>query len=170
MRIETHRLVIRSIEEADAEALAALWTDPNVTRYMGGPRSYDAVLESLREDAQLNPQPALDLWPVIEKGTGQIVGHCGIIEKDVEGKSEYEIVYVLAKSAWGKGLATEAANSIKNYAFNQLGLKRLIALIDPDNPKSQSTASKIGLKHERDTVRPDGKSMRVFALTVADGQ
>ncbi|MBM4445426.1 MAG: GNAT family N-acetyltransferase [Chloroflexi bacterium] len=170
MKIETDRLIIRSIQEADAESLATLWTDPDVTLYMGGPRNYEEVLGSLIEDAQLNPQPVLDLWPVIEKRTGQIIGHCGIIEKDVEGGGEYEIVYVLAKSAWGKGFATEAANSVKDYAFNHLGLKRLIALIDPDNPKSQKTAMNIGLKHEKDTVRPNGKSMRVFAIDIEDCQ
>jgi len=136
MEIKTDRLIIRSIQEADVESLAALWTDPDVTHYMGGPRNYEEVLKSLREDAKLNLQPDFDLWTVIEKGTGQIIGHCGIIDKDVEGKREYEIIYVLAKSSWGKGFATEVAISIRDHAFNQLGLKRLIALIDPDNRQS----------------------------------
>lgn len=168
MKIETDRLIIRSIREADLEPLAALWADPEVTYYMGGRRNYEEVLKTLREDAQLNPQPAFDLWPVIEKETSQIIGHCGILEKDIEGKSQYEIVYVLAKSAWGKGFATEVANSLKDYVFNQLGLKRITALIDPDNLESEIVATKIGLRYERDTVRPSGKNMRLFALNIED--
>lgn len=168
MKIETDRLIIRSIREGDLEPLAALWADPEVTYYMGGRRNYEEVLKTLREDAQLNPQPAFDLWPVIEKETGQIIGHCGILEKDMEGKSQYEIVYVLAKSAWGKGFATEVANSLKDYVFNQLGLKRITALIDPDNLKSEIVATKIGLRYEKDTVRPSGKNMRLFALNIED--
>ena len=168
MRIETDRLIVRSIRGVDLEPLAALWADPEVTCYMGGPRNYEAVLESLREDAKLIPQPAFDLWPVIEKKTGQTIGHCGITEKEIDGRNQYEIVYVLARSAWGKGFATEAASSLRDYAFNQLGLKRITALIDPDNEKSEAVATKIGLKYEKDTVRPNGKVMRLFALDMED--
>ena len=166
MKIKTDRLIIRSIQEVDLEPLAALWTDPEVTYYMGGPRNYEEILKDLREDAQLDPQPAFDLWPVIEKETGQIIGHCGILEKNIEGRNQYEIVYVLAKSAWGRGFATEAASSLKDYAFGQLGLKRITALIDPDNLKSEMVATKIGLRYERNTVRPSGKNMRLFALNI----
>lgn len=168
MKIETDRLIIRSMREADLGPLAALWTDPEVTHYMGGPRNYEEILKDLREGAQLDPQPAFDLWPVIEKETCQMIGHCGILEKDIEGRNEYEIVYVLAKSAWGKGFATEAARSLKDYAFNQLGLKRVTALIDPDNLKSEMVATKIGLRYEKDTVRSSGKNMRLCALNIED--
>lgn len=99
MKIETGRLIIRSIQKTDAEPLAALWTDPDVTHYMGGPRNYEELLKSFREDAQLQLQPSFDLWPVIEKETGNVIGNCGIIEKNVDGKNEHEIIYVLAKSA-----------------------------------------------------------------------
>jgi len=168
MKIETDRSIIRWIQKADLEPLAALWADPEVTYYMGGRRNYEEVLKELGEDAQLNPQPAFDLWPVIEKETGQIIGHCGILEKNIEGRNQYEIVYVLAKSAWGKGFATEVANSLKDYAFDQLGLKRITALIDPDNLKSEVVATKIGLRYEKNTVRPNGKNMRLFALNIED--
>ncbi len=164
MEIETERLLIRELQESDVQSIAGIWTDPDVTYYMGGKRDYAELQKTLREDAQLDPKPVFDLWPVIEKQSGRVIGHCGILDKDVEGKIEYEIVYVLAKSAWGKGFATEAAKSIKDYAISQLGLKRIIALIDPDNIKSEIVAKKIGLKYEKDTIRPNGKIMRVFSL------
>ena len=168
MKIETDRLVIKSNQEVDLEPLAALWADPDVTYYMGGPRNSEEILKILGEDAQVDPQPAFDLWPVVEKETGQIIGTGGILEKDIDGRNQYEIIYVLAKSAWGKGFATELASALKNYAFDQLGLKRVTALIDPDNQKSETVATKIGLKYEKDTVRPNGKNMRLFALSVED--
>ncbi|KPK22723.1 MAG: hypothetical protein AMJ70_05255 [Dehalococcoidia bacterium SG8_51_3] len=168
MRIETDRLIIKSNQEVDLEPLAALWADPDVTRYMGGPRNYEEILKDLRDDAQLDPQPAFDLWPVIEKQTGQIIGTGGILDKDIDGSTQYEIIYVLAKSAWGKGLATELASSLKDYAFTELGLKRVTALIDQDNLESERVAIKIGLRYEKDTVRPNGKFMRLFALNIED--
>jgi ribosomal-protein-alanine N-acetyltransferase len=166
MNIETDRLIIKSNQEVDLEPLAALWADPEVTYYMGGPRNYEEILKILREDAQVNPQPAFDLWPVIEKEPDQIIGTAGILEKDIEGRNQYEIIYVLSKSAWGKGFATEVASALKDYAFNELGLRRITALIDPRNEKSEIVATKIGLRYEKDTVRPNGKKMRLFALNI----
>ena len=168
MKIETDRLIIKSNQEIDLEPLAALWTDPDVTCYMGGPRNYEEMLKILREDAQVNPQPAFDLWPVIEKETGQVIGTGGILDKDIDGRNQYEIIYVLGKSAWGKGFATELASSLRDYAFTELGLKRVTALIDPENAKSERVATKIGLKYEKDTVRRNGKIMRLFALNIED--
>jgi RimJ/RimL family protein N-acetyltransferase len=168
MRIETDRLIVRSNQEVDAEPLAALWADPEVTYYMGGPRNYEEILKILGEDAQVDPQPACDLWPVIEKETGLMIGTGGILEKDIEGRNQYEVIYVLAKSAWGKGFATELASSLKDYAFKELGLKRITALIDPDNQESERVATKIGLRYEKDTVRPNGRIMRLFALNIGD--
>jgi len=162
MKTETDRLVIRSIQEIDIESLARLWTDPEVTYYMGGPRNYEEVIKDLKEDIQAKRD--FDLWPVIEKETDQVIGHCGIIDKEVDSKKEYEIVYVIAKSAWGKGYATEAANAMKDYAFKQLDLKRIIALIRPANTKSERVALKIGLRYEKDTIRPNAWTMKVYAL------
>jgi ribosomal-protein-alanine N-acetyltransferase len=168
MKIESDRLIIKSNQEVDLEPLAALWADPEVTHYMGGPRNYEEILKILREDAEVNPQPAFDLWPVIEKETGRIIGTGGILEKDIDGRNQYEIIYVLAKAAWGKGFAAELASSLKDYAFNQLGLNRVTALIDPGNEKSEKVATKIGLRYEKDTVRPNGKTMRLYSLNLED--
>ncbi|MDQ3865084.1 MAG: GNAT family N-acetyltransferase [Actinomycetota bacterium] len=77
MDLTTGRLSIRSPQPGDVEALVRLWTDPEVTRFMGGPRKYDDVLATLTADAVLGRPPMLDLWPVLERETGRIVGHCG---------------------------------------------------------------------------------------------
>ena len=84
MQIETERLRIRSLEVADASPLAAIWSDPEVTRHMGGPRDFAAVREGLEEDAQAGDQAVMDLWTVVEKASGQVIGHCGFLEKDVD--------------------------------------------------------------------------------------
>jgi RimJ/RimL family protein N-acetyltransferase len=168
MKLETERLFLRPIQIEDVATLSTLWTDPEVTRFMGGPRNYQELYKSLLEDVHARPQPKFDLWPVIEKTSRQVVGDCGIIDKEVDGSVEFELTYVLARSAWGKGYATEIATAIKDNAFKHLGLKRIIALIDPMNPASARVATKVGLLHEKDTVRPNGKTMQVFALSKDD--
>jgi len=164
MRLETERLLLRPPETADFVTLANLWSDAEVTQFMGGPRDYQSVLKSLQEDYEQNPPPEWNLWPVVEKATGNVIGHCGILDKEVEGRVEFEMVYVFTPSAWNKGYATEIASGLKDYAFEQLGLKRLIALISPLNTASSNVARKIGFHHEKDTVRPDGHRMQVYSL------
>jgi len=70
----------------------------------------------------------------------------------VNGQPEIEIGYRLAKSAWGQGYATEAARSVRDFAFLTLGMKRLIAMIDPSNVASIRVAEKIGMRYERDVM------------------
>ena len=119
--------------------------------------------EALRED--LGPEaPPYNLWPVEETATGRVVGHCGILDKELDGRAVYELVYVLAREAWGRGLATEAAAALRDYAFAALGLDRLVSLIEPGNTASERVARKVGMVLEQETVRPGGRVMRVYAL------
>ena len=60
-----------------------------------------------------------------------------------------EVAYLLAREFWGQGLATEAARAIVRYAFDRLGLSRLICLIDPANQASIGVARRIGMTLER---------------------
>jgi [ribosomal protein S5]-alanine N-acetyltransferase len=165
--IETPRLILRPLTAADAEPLARLWTDPQVTAFMGGPRDYAQMLVNVAEDAAVNPAPQFDLWPVVEKASGQVIGHCGLLDKEVDGRDEVELVYVFAVSAWGKGYATEAALALRGYAFGALGLTRLISLIEPENAASAHVAEKAGLRLEKEVLRPSGRMMQVYAIDQA---
>lgn len=163
MRIDTPRLILRALAEADVEPLAALWSDADVARYMGGAREPAAVTEQIRAALTAPPRP-LDLWPVRERQTGVLVGHCGLLDKEVDGSREVELVYVFARAAWGRGYATEAATALRDHAFAALGLARLMALIDPGNAASARVAHKVGMRRERLTTRPGGRVMEVWAL------
>lgn len=162
--LETARLIIRPLQAKDADALATIWTDAEVTRHMGGPRIFDEVRTNLLNDAGQSPPPRFDSWPLVEKATGRVVGHCGLLDKDVDGRLEIELVYVLAKEVWGRGYATEAATALREYAIKDLGLVRLIALIEPENTASIRVAEKVGFVFERVTIRPGGGVRHVYAL------
>jgi RimJ/RimL family protein N-acetyltransferase len=163
MLLATRQLQIRFLHEEDVPALVALWTDPDVTRYMGGPRDEETLRAGLTKDAQWTDEAPLGLLPIIEAVSGAVVGHCGLIPKDVDGRNETELIYVLARAVWGKGYATEAARAVMEYEFEVLGLARVVALIDPANGASARVAEKIGMQYEGDTVRPSGKVLRVYA-------
>lgn len=165
MEIETPRLLIRSLQLSDVEQMAAIWADPQVTHFMGGPRDPAEIQRLLEEEALLPVRPEIDLWPVVEKSSGRAIGHCGLVEKEVDEESEVEVIYVFERQSWGKGDATEAASAIMTYAFDELGLPRLIALIDPRNVASERVAIKLGMSLEKETTRPSGKVMLVYAAS-----
>lgn len=159
----SRRLLVRRLHEADIPAVAALWADAQVTRFMGGPRKFEEVGASLRSDLIMPPDP-YDLWPVVELGTETVVGHCGLLPKTVDGREEIELVYVIAPAYWGRGYATEAATAIRDHAFRDLRVPRLISLIAPDHAASGRVAVKVGMKYETDTVRSHGRTLRVYAM------
>ena len=163
--LETKRLILRYQQTSDIEFLIDLWSDPEVTRYMGGPRDRDWLCTVLKETAQDPYSEKYDLWPVIEKKTGKIVGDCGLLEKEVEGRTEIELIYVLASEAWDRGYATEMGNALRAYAFEELDLDRLIALIDPENIASERVAVKIGMWLEKEVIRPGGLVRKVYTIT-----
>jgi len=166
--LETKRLILRYQQASDVVFLVDLWADPQVTRYMGGPRDRDWLQSEFEETAQDPYAERYDLWPVIEKETGQVVGNCGLLDKEVEGRTEIELIYVLASSAWGKGYATEMGQALKRYAFEELGIGRLIALIEPENTSSERVAVKIGMRVEKEVIRPGGEVRKVYAVERGD--
>jgi ribosomal-protein-alanine N-acetyltransferase len=93
--------------------------------------------------------PDLGLWATIYKENGKFIGRCGLLPWSIDGRQEVEVAYTIARSYWGQGLATEAAEAILQYGFRQLNLSRLVSLIEPENAASQRVAEKIGMRFEK---------------------
>lgn len=165
---ETERLVVRALAAEDVEPLAALWSDPAVTAYLGGPRQADETSRILRDELALPESPAFNQWPTFEKASGRLVGDCGLIEKDIAGRREIELTYVLMPWAWGRGFATEAGRALRDHAVTALGCRRLVALIHPDNRASARVATKLGFHLETELRRLHGP-MHLYAFAAASG-
>ncbi len=167
--LETERLLLRRQQVSDIVFLIDLWADPQVTRYLGGPRDRDWLCSVFEETAQNPCAEQYDLWPVVEKETGQVIGHCGLLDKEVDGRTEIELTYILSPSVWGKGYATEIGQAIKQFAFEKMGVERLIALIEPENEPSERVAIKLGMWLEKEIARPGGALRKVYAIE-AEGE
>jgi RimJ/RimL family protein N-acetyltransferase len=156
MRLETDRLVLRSLVPSDVEPEVSLWHDPDVMRFMGGPRDPGRVRSILREELDTPPPGPLGQWPVVDRLSGEFVGDCGLIAKEIDGRSEVELVYLFTVSAWGNGYATEIGSALLRFGLGDLGLPRIVSLIDPGNVASKRVASKLGMVCEAMVTRPDG--------------
>jgi ribosomal-protein-alanine N-acetyltransferase len=156
--LETERLVLRHLVMDDLDQLFALYQDPQIRKYFPeGILNYQDTKEELEWHMNGHPRhPELGLWATIHKETGKFIGRCGLLPWEIDDKLEIEIAYLLDKTFWHQGLATEAAKGIMEYGFNTLNLSRLICLIDPDNTASQKVAERIGMTLERKVDGIDG--------------
>ena len=95
-----------------------------------GTRTLAETREELEWFLPGNYTPAeLGLWATVERNTGAFLGRCGLLPWIIDGRPEVELAYLIDKSRWGEGLATEAARGIIQHARTKLQLKRLICLI-----------------------------------------
>ena len=166
--LETERLELRRLQSRDIPSLLDLWTDPEVTAHMGGPRDRDQLESDFSKEAAEPFAQQYDLWPLVEKRTGRVLGHCGLLEKEVDARTEIELVYVIARPAWGKGFGSEVARALIQYAFRELNLARLVALIEPENTASEAVARKVGMQFEKETIRPGGAMRKVYCVEAGD--
>lgn len=150
--LETKRLRLRHFESGDLDDLFALYCDPEVRRYIpDAPTTSAETREELTWFQNGHPEhPELGLWATIEKGSNRFVGRCGLLPWTIDGRFEVEVAYAIVRTRWGHGLATEAAQAIEAYAFNTLGLTRLVSLIDKENVASIRVAEKIGMVFEKE--------------------
>lgn len=152
--LTTERLFIRHFRILDIEPMYQVFSDADVMHYGNGVQTKEWVQNWLYTCLeQYYPIWGFGPYAVTERFNLNVLGYCGLFFfSNVNGKPEIEIGYRLAKSAWGKGYATEAARAVSNFAFTQLGIKRLIAMIDPSNVASIRVAEKIGMHYEKDVM------------------
>ena len=144
--LETKRLRLRLLTHDDLQIMFSLGSDPDVIKYA------DTPCKDLEEAKQrLEQGPLADYqkygygrFAVELKETGKVIGFCGI--KYLPEIDLPEVGYRYLKEYWGRGIGTEAAKASVEFARQDLKLKKLIALIDPENTASIRVAEKLGMK------------------------
>ena len=149
-KLETERLILRPFVLEDAEAMYRNWaSDPEVTKFLSWP-TYKSV-----EDANyiLNiwvPQyedMTFYQWAIELKELGEPIGSISVVNHD-DLVEMAEIGFCVGKNWWGQGIMTEAAKSVINFLFGDVGVQRIEAGHDPNNPASGAVQRKCGLKYE----------------------
>jgi RimJ/RimL family protein N-acetyltransferase len=148
--VATGRLLLRPLDARDLGALAAIYGDAAVTRYLqAGP--YDAVsgrrvARALLRRARRRPAGGTGTLGVVERRSGRLVGTCGLQPLAAAGR--IELSYVLGRPWWGRGYATEAAGALMRHGFDALDLDELVAVVHPDNAASRRVVEKLGFGYE----------------------
>lgn len=151
---ETVRLIFRNIQASDVDEWMNFFTDPKTYLYWpegrGTPKEeckkfYDK--QFYRYENELGGMNAL-----IEKSSGALVGHAGLLVQEVDEKEELEVAYSLLPGYWNKGYAIEAARKCKLFAFENNFAESLISIISLPNIPSQKVAIKNSMTIEKQTV------------------
>ncbi|MBT4792135.1 MAG: GNAT family N-acetyltransferase [Halobacteriovoraceae bacterium] len=144
---ETDRLRLRPFNESDLNNLRTLETDFEVVKYLGNGqiRESEETLNYLKKHFKDYQKYGLGLYAVEDKITGAFIGRSGLIPWHFNGRLEWEIGYTLMKSSWGKGMATELATFLKNWAKANMSLNYVVSLINAENIKSINVSKKIGM-------------------------
>ena len=176
LELQTERLILRAPVPEDAKALAPMYADPEVMRYVGDGRTLT------RADTELSVRRMIDRWnedgfglyTTIRQHDGAVIGRVGILiwnsetwepttRAQASGPTEVEVGYTLGRDYWGQGYATEAAGAVRDFALNGLGAERVIALIIHGNTASENVARKLGLEYERD-IKLSRRDAQLYAL------
>jgi ribosomal-protein-alanine N-acetyltransferase len=161
--LETDRLILRRFTLDDVEPLAAIYADPDITRFLGGPRTVEETRGQVQWAMEFFDQHGVGFLATVLKETGELIGRCGILLQIIDGDHYVEVAYGIAASHWGRGLATEAARALKEHGFRDHGYSRMISLVAPDNHASRRVAEKNGMHYDRD-VKFKGHDLRLYLV------
>ena len=148
--IETERLNLREMSEADAAFVLEVLNDPGFIRFVGdrGVRTTEEAARYIDERfAESYRQHGFGLWLVEAKDEGVPVGICGLLKR--KELNVVEVGYAFLPPFRSKGYAFEAASAALRHARDVLGLARLYAVVNPDNDISIRVLEKLGMKFER---------------------
>jgi len=164
--IETERLSIRPLTAGDAGFILELLNEPSFIKNIGdrGVRTLSDA-ERYIENGPVTSyvRNGFGLCLVTLKESGESIGMCGLIKR--EALEDVDIGYAFLPRFWSKGYALEAALAVRRYASEVVGLKRIVAIVDPQNQGSIRVLEKIGMQFEKMVrLSQDDIELKLFAL------
>ena len=158
---ETERLRLREWGASDRDAFYAIMNRPAVMRYLGGvqtPEQWDAAYQRM---LGFTRDFGHTFWIIEDKQSGEIQGFCGLKRVNAPGAGDltdqHEIGWRLRESAWGRGIAKEAAIASLDLAFARFGAPHVVAMTVPDNLASQGLMQRLGMLRRADLDFEDSR-------------
>jgi RimJ/RimL family protein N-acetyltransferase len=152
--LTTDRLLLTSWQPQDWVEFHPIASDPEVMRYITGgvPWSEEETRGFVERQVMHHQRFSFCRWKVAGREGRRLLGFCGAELILLDGAAEIEIGWWLARPAWGKGLATEAASCALDDCLVRAGLKRVVSIAHPGNTASLRVMQKLGMRHERNSV------------------
>lgn len=166
----TERLWLRQWRETDLDPLAEMDADPDVMRYIGdgSPGTRERTAAGLARTRAAWDERGHGLFAAEEIATGELIGWVGLAVPAFlpEIMPTVEIGWRLRRSSWGRGYATEAAREVLAFAFDEVGLDRVVSICHIDHHASARVMAKLGMTFDRTTRVPaHGQPVQVMSLS-----
>jgi RimJ/RimL family protein N-acetyltransferase len=145
LQIDTPRLLLRVPRLDDLDAWAAMMTDEETAKFIGGVAPREVTWRALMTMIGAWHATGIGMFSVIEKSSGRWVGRLGPWQP--LGWPGTEVGWAIARDCWGRGYAPEGAAAATDWAFDNLGWTDVIHSIAPDNIASQQVARKLGSRN-----------------------
>ncbi len=150
--LETVRFRCREMTEADADFLALMLGDAEVMRYYPKPLDRAGAEDWLVRVRGCYLRTGHGFWMVERLGDGERVGQIGLLPKEINGRPEVEVAYMVHRPFWRQGIAAEVALACRDHALGNLGVSRVVSMIHPDNAPSLAVAAKLGMRRIGDIL------------------
>lgn len=151
--LETERLVLRELAPSDYDLLCVILQDPKVMYAYEHAFSDGEVSEWLERQLARYGKDGCGLWAVIQKGTEEVIGQCGVTMQDIGTGTVPEVGYLFARAFWHHGYAAEAARACRDWAFEKLGVDEVYSIIRENNLPSRRVAERNGMTPRRMLVK-----------------
>ena len=147
--LETQRLILRSFQMTDLDAMAAIDADPKVYEFLPAIGTRENTAAGIQRIMDHEEQKGFSLYAVELKTTHEMIGWIGLMTPSFEAHftPAIEIGWRLASQHWNTGYATEGAKAVLDYAFTTLGLEEVVSFTTRNNIASRRVMEKIGLHH-----------------------
>jgi RimJ/RimL family protein N-acetyltransferase len=157
--LATPRTLLRPWTSDDLDPFVELSLDTDVMKYIGDgkPKSPEAARSTFAQFPQSWDENGFGLLAIERLDTGEFAGFTGLLIPDFlpEILPAVEVGWRLTRSSWGLGLGSEAAGAMVDWAFESLGLERVVSVIQVENVRSQRLADRLGMQRERRTIVPN---------------
>ena len=154
--LNTERLLLRAFEKDDLDSFAAMVSNLEVMQratYDGNTMTRTQAWNWLCFMLGHWHMRGFGIWGIEEKSSGELIGRTGLQFWDCF--EDVELVWMLAKSAWGKGFASEGARAAIDHGLNTLALPRIVAVIHQENKPSIRLAERLGMEMEKEVERQE---------------
>lgn len=171
---ETDRLILRTIEEGDAAEQDRVLNTPTVMARLGGVKELHEIEAKHAKSMQLYAQDGFSFLFMIEKATGEMVGHCGIKRVDnplAKNQGDHEVGWLVREDRWRRGYAEEAMRAVLDWAFDRVGAPHVVALTSNANVASWKLMEKLGMVRREDldfddpAYPPEDRTTILYSLT-----
>ncbi len=172
--VETERLVLRTIEEGDAAEKNRLLNTPAVMARLGGVKELHEMEAKHAKAMALYAREGFSFLTMIEKASGEMVGHCGIKRVDnplAKNCGDHEVGWLVCEDRWRRGYAEEAMRGVLDWAFGRIDAPHVVALTSEANTASWKLMEKLGMVRRADldfedpAYPPEDRTTILYSLT-----